>query len=245
MREADSTDKMKPQDRSSRGMGGERKRCDSFVNSLFEEANDAGVPNASPEDEAKVVIRMWKNGFTIDDGQLRDYTDAANRQFMDSVRKGELPSELQRTFEKKEVAVNVVDRKGEEFAFRKKHVEPFSGRGYRLGSATPTVVTKAMEDGLSLPDVELNELEPSTDIKIWLADGNRIVQKFNTTHRISDVRHFLEKMPRMPKDQPFSLATSFPLCDLMDETLSLQEAHLYQAVLVQRLQKTAQPFRDS
>ncbi|KAG8546199.1 hypothetical protein GDO81_019560 [Engystomops pustulosus] len=66
----------------------ERRRCDSFVNSLFEEAEDAGVLNASPEDEAEVVIKMWKNGFTINDGQLRDYTDSASRQFMDSMRKG-------------------------------------------------------------------------------------------------------------------------------------------------------------
>lgn len=43
--------------RASRSRGGERKRCDSFVNSLFEEAKDAGVPNASPEDEV-ICVRM-------------------------------------------------------------------------------------------------------------------------------------------------------------------------------------------
>nr|DBA25722.1 TPA: hypothetical protein GDO54_010079 [Pyxicephalus adspersus] len=186
MREADNTDKMKPQDRGSRSRGGDRKRCDSFVNSLFEEAQDAGVLNASPEDEAEVVIRMWKNGFTINDGQLRDYTDAANQQFMNSVRKGELPSELQRTFEKEEVAVNVEDRKSEEYALKKKQVNLFSGKGYRLGSATPKVINKAVngvEDEQSFPVVELNDLEPFTNIKIWMADGKRIVQKFNTSHR--------------------------------------------------------------
>lgn len=246
MREANNTDKMKPQDRSSRSRGGDRKRCDSFVNSLFEEAEDAGVLNASPEDEAEVVIRMWKNGFTINDGQLRDYTDAANRQFIDSVRKGELPSELQRTFEKEEVAVNVEDRKSEEFSVKKKQVDAFSGKGYRLGSATPKVIHKGVNDEeLSFPAVELNELEPSTNIKIWLADGKRIVQKFNTSHRISDVRQFLESMPCKPEKLPFKLATSFPLCDILDETITIQDAHLHNAVLVQRLQKTTEPFRDS
>ncbi|KAM9317211.1 UBX domain-containing protein 2A [Gastrophryne carolinensis] len=247
MREADNTDKMKPQ--TLRGGGDQRKRCDSFVNSLFEEAEDAGV-NASPEDEADVIIRMWKNGFTINDGQLRDYSDAANRQFMDSMRKGELPLELQRTISKQEVAVNVEDRKSEEYAFRKKYVDPFSGKGHRLGSAAPRVITKELndlEDGceLILPVVELNELEPSTNLKIWMADGRRIVQKFNTSNRISDVRHFLERVPCKSERLPFKLATSFPLCDLLDETLTIQEAGLHNVVLVQRLQNTTEPFRDS
>ncbi|XP_018430944.1 PREDICTED: UBX domain-containing protein 2A [Nanorana parkeri] len=235
---------MKPQDRASRSRGGERKRCDSFVNSMFEEAKDADVLNASPGDEAEVVIRMWKNGFTINDSKLRDYTDAANRQFMDSVRKGELPSELQRTFEKEEVAVNVEDRKSEEYSLKKKQVDLFSGKGHRLGSATPKVIHKDGEEP-SFPTMELNELEPSTNIKIWLADGKRIVQKVNTSHRISDVRQFLESVPCKSEKLPFKLATSFPLCDILDETITIQEAHLHNAVLVQRLQKTTEPFRES
>ncbi|XP_075717141.1 UBX domain-containing protein 2A-like isoform X1 [Rhinoderma darwinii] len=250
MREADKTDAMKPQDRvfRMRGRSSERKRCDSFVNSLFEEAGDAGVINASPEDEAEVIIKMWKNGFTINDGQLRDYTDAANRQFMDSMRKGELPPELHKTFAKKELSVNVEDRKSEHYFIRKKHVDPFSGEGHRLGSATPKVITKAngLEDGgeQSLPSVELKAGEPLTNVKIWLADGKRIVQKFNTTHRISDIRNFVERIPCKSEKIPFTLATSFPLRDLLDETVTIQEARLQNAVLVQRLQKTTPLFRD-
>ncbi|KAM3932388.1 UBX domain-containing protein 2A [Leptodactylus fuscus] len=248
MREADKTDSMKPQDRALKmaRRSSERKRCDSFVNSLFEEAEDAGVLNASPEDEAEVVIKMWKNGFTINDGQLRDYTDSANRQFMDSMRKGELPPELHKTFAKKELSVNVEDRKSEEYSVRKKYVDPFSGQGHRLGSATPKVITKAENgDENILPTVELNGQEPLTNLKIWLADGKRIVQRFNTTHRISDIRNFVEGIPCKSERIPFTLATSFPLQDFLDETVTIQEARLQNAVVVQRLQKTTEPFRDS
>ncbi|XP_040283356.1 UBX domain-containing protein 2A [Bufo bufo] len=254
MREADKTDAMKPQDRVfgmvGRRRSSERKRCDSFVNSLFEEAEDAGVPNASPEDETEVVIKMWKNGFTINDGQLRDYTDAANRQFMDSMRKRELPPELHKTFAKKELSVNVEDRKSEEYWISKKRVDPFSGQGHRLGSATPKVITKAADglengDEQSLPTVELNAGEPLTNVKIWLADGKRIIQKFNTTHRISDVKNFVERIPCKSEKTPFTLATSFPLRDLLDETVTIQEARLQNSVLVQRLQKTTETFRNS
>ncbi|CAH2245926.1 UBX domain-containing 2A [Pelobates cultripes] len=191
MREADRRDIMKSHERMSRsgGRGIERKRCDSFINSLFEEAEDGGGLNASPEDvesHVDVVIKMWKNGFTINDGQLRDYGDSANRQFMDAMRKGELPTELQRTFEKEELAVNVEDRKTEDYYLWKLQVNPFSGLGHRLGSATPKIITKefnGLENGDILPSVEVNELEPLTSLKIWLADGKQIVQRFNTSHR--------------------------------------------------------------
>ncbi|KAE8605210.1 hypothetical protein XENTR_v10015026 [Xenopus tropicalis] len=252
MREADKLDNMKSQDRGFRsgGRGSERKRCDSFVNSLFEEAENAGALIASPEDEdsnADVIIKMWKNGFTINDGYLRDYSGAENRQFMDSVRKGELPEELQKTFDKEEIAVNVEDRKNEEYLLRKPNIDAFSGLGHRLGSAAPKVITKDMEtcNEQSLPSVDLNELEPLTNIKVWLADGKRIVQKFNTSHRISDVRDFLERIPCKPGNAPFTLATSFPLHDLLDESLTIQEAELQNSVLVQKLQRTTEPFRNS
>ncbi|KAM4772371.1 UBX domain-containing protein 2A [Rhinophrynus dorsalis] len=255
MREADKAEKMKSQDRVSRpgGWGSERKRCDSFVNSLFEEAEDAGVLNASPEDvenKADVIIKMWKNGFTINDGQLRDYTDAENRQFMDSMRKGELPLELQKTYEKEEIAVNVEDRKNEDYSSRKPNIDLFSGLGHRLGSATPIIVTKDFRgvegsDEPSLPTVDLNESEPVTNIKIWMADGKRVVQRFNTSHRISDVRDFLERIPCKGENTPFTLATSFPLRDLMDETITIQDAHLQNSVLVQKRQRTTEPFRNS
>lgn len=35
-----------------------------------------------------VVLRMWKTGFTVDDGPLREYEDPANHEFLNSVRKG-------------------------------------------------------------------------------------------------------------------------------------------------------------
>ena len=35
-----------------------------------------------------MVLKLWKNGFSIDDGPLRDFKDPANKEFLDSVSKG-------------------------------------------------------------------------------------------------------------------------------------------------------------
>lgn len=54
-------------------------------------------------------------------------------------------------------------------------------------SATPKIVFKAKSNEVpkknNLSAVPLNKLEPITNIQIWLANGKRIVQKFNVSHR--------------------------------------------------------------
>ncbi|EMP34247.1 Major facilitator superfamily domain-containing protein 2B [Chelonia mydas] len=168
---------------------GTEQSCEFFVDNLFEEAQKVGAICMTPtkvKNEADIIIKLWKNGFTVNDGELRSYKDVTNQQFLDSVKKGELPIELQKTFD--EVDVNVEDKKDEVYVLKKPIFHPFSGQGYRLGSATPRIISKVKKDleaenKRPLPSVTLSDLEPVTNIQIWLADGERIVQKFNVSHR--------------------------------------------------------------
>lgn len=54
-------------------------------------------------------------------------------------------------------------------------------------SATPRIISKVKKKGEETekrkPTVVLNNSEPITRIQIWLADGARIVQNFNISHR--------------------------------------------------------------
>ena len=34
------------------------------------------------------VLKLWKNGFSVDDGPLRDFKADENREFLDSISKG-------------------------------------------------------------------------------------------------------------------------------------------------------------
>ncbi|XP_065586726.1 UBX domain-containing protein 2A isoform X2 [Cyrtonyx montezumae] len=234
-------------------LNGAEENHDYFVDNLFEEAQKIGAICVSPttvKSQVDVVIKLWKNGFTVNDGELRSYTDVGNQQFLDSVKKGELPFELQKLFEKEEIDVKVEDKKDELYLSSKKPIFlPFSGHGYRLGSATPRIISKVREDHQRaadkrhLPVVPLNDLEPITNIQIWLADGERIIQKFNVSHRISHVRDFITKYQGSEGGVPFMLTTSLPFQELQDETLTLQEAKLQNAVVVQRLRKTSEAFK--
>ena len=61
--------------------------------------------------------------------------------------------------------------------------------------------------------------------------------------RISHVRDFITKYQGSEGSVPFTLTTSLPVQELRDETLTLEEAKLQNAVVVQRLRKTTEPFR--
>ncbi|XP_037384335.1 UBX domain-containing protein 2A [Talpa occidentalis] len=230
--------------------GNQQTSCEYFVDSLFEEAQKVGAKCLSPTEQKKQVdinIKLWKNGFTVND-DFRSYSDSASQQFLNSIKKGELPLELQGIFDKEEVDVKVEDKKNEVCVATKPMFQPFSGQGHRLGSATPKIVSKAksieVENKNNLCPVPLNDLEPITNIQIWLANGKRIVQKFNISHRVSHIKDFIEKYQGSHRSPPFALATASPFLRLLDETLTLEEADLQNAVIIQRLQKNTEPFRE-
>ncbi|XDA73718.1 hypothetical protein R6Z07F_003937 [Ovis aries] len=228
----------------------QQTNCEYFVDSLFEEAQKVGAKCLSPTEQKKQVdvsIKLWKNGFTVND-DFRSYSDGASQEFLNSIKKGELPLELQGVFDKEEVDVKVEDKKNEVCMSTKPVFQPFSGQGHRLGSATPKIVSKAknieVENKNKLSAVPLNNLEPITNIQIWLANGKRIVQKFNISHRISHIKDFIEKYQGSQRSPPFSLATALPFLKLLDETLTLEEADLQNAVIIQRLKNTAEPLKE-
>ncbi|RXN23271.1 UBX domain-containing 2A-like isoform X1 [Labeo rohita] len=175
---------------------------------------------ASSGKKVEIVVRLWKNGFTVNDEDLRSYTLEENQEFLEAIKRGELPLELEGRAEDEELEVNVEDMKDEVYVPKKKTFHPFTGRA-----------------------VELNEDLPVTSLQIWLADGQRLVQRFNLCHRISDVQHFVEQAQRT--DAPFILTTSLPYRELRDEGQSLKEADLANAVIVQRPLNTHAPFGHS
>ncbi|XP_048209310.1 UBX domain-containing protein 2A isoform X3 [Perognathus longimembris pacificus] len=113
----------------------QQMNCEHLVDSLFEEAQKIGAKSLSPTEQKKQVdinIKLWKNGFTVND-DFRTYSDGASQQFLNSIKKGELPAELQGIFDKEEVDVKVEDKKTEVCILTKPVFQPFSGQGHRLG----------------------------------------------------------------------------------------------------------------
>ena len=122
-------------------------RGPTFRGTAFKLGSDEtpSAPVADPraakkqQEPREFTLKMWQNGFSIDDGELRDYNDPRNRAFLASVMSGRIPEELVREARGGEVHVNMEDHKQEEYVRPKASAKPFQGTGNMLGGVVPAV----------------------------------------------------------------------------------------------------------
>ncbi|XP_033111851.1 uncharacterized protein LOC117112790 [Anneissia japonica] len=143
-------------------------------------------------------IKLWKNGFSVNDEELRDYKDPTNSAFLGSISRGEIPRELLQQARGGEVHLDMEDHREEEYTAPKPKVKAFSGTGHMLGSPAPTVVSSAKpvaaaasSGSLGQQTIQVDTSQPQTNIQLRLADGSRLVGKFNHSHTLADIRNFI------------------------------------------------------
>jgi UBX domain-containing protein 1 len=74
---------------TNRGPG--PRAFDGIVQKASEAQQDGGVP---PTDSNRRIITLYRNGFTVDDGPLRDLESPESRAFISSLERGEAPRGL-------------------------------------------------------------------------------------------------------------------------------------------------------
>ncbi|PIA50582.1 hypothetical protein AQUCO_01200047v1 [Aquilegia coerulea] len=205
----------------------------------------SGEPVAAPPPqtpEAVVhTITFWSNGFTVDDGPLRALDDPENAPFLESIKRSECPLELVPADRKTQVHVNLTRKDGNCPEPEKCQVA-FQGIGRTLGSSVtpaapePTVAATPL-NAARLPSVGLvvDQKLPSTSIQLRLADGTRMVARFNYHHTIGDIRAFIDaSRPGSPRT--YNLQTvGFPPKQLTDASQTIEQAGLANSVVIQKL----------
>lgn len=130
---------------------------------LGQDGNDSEViPGAAqPAQPRQVTLRLWQNGFSVNDEDLRLYTDPQNRDFLECIRRGEIPSEF-RQDNNEFIHLAMEDHRMENFRkIVKKGVKAFQGQGYTLGSPAPPVVGASNEE-----DKPANEAKAKETINV-------------------------------------------------------------------------------
>ncbi|XP_022412501.1 UBX domain-containing protein 2B isoform X4 [Delphinapterus leucas] len=89
--------------------------------------------------DVQILLKLWSNGFSLDDGELRPYSDPTNAQFLESVKRGEIPLELQRLVHRGHVNLDMEDHHDEEYIKPRLRFKAFSGEGQKLGSCSEPV----------------------------------------------------------------------------------------------------------
>lgn len=210
--------------------------------------SDAATAQPKPRE---FTLKMWRNGFSIDDGDLRGYDDPQNREFLVSVMAGRIPKELINEAKGGEVHVNMEDHKEEEFKKPKASVKPFQGSGFVLGSVVPSVAGESSSSAAaaSAPvsadkhkeleesaqrEIGVNANEASTTIQIRMPDG-RLQAKLNHSHTVGDLRRYIRLARPNLAAANFSLLTTFPNKELTDDSQNLKDAGLINAAILLRI----------
>lgn len=83
----------------------------------------------------------------------------------------------------------------------------------------------------------MNNLDPDLVVQ-----RGKTVQRFNTSPRMSHIKDFTENTKDLREaSYAFALATALPFLRLLDEMLTIEEAVLQNAAIIQRLQITSEP----
>ena len=91
------------------------------------------VASSEKEEEPRqFALKMWQNGFSIDDGPLRPYTDKENREFLIEVMNGRIPRELVREARGGEVMVNMEDHKDKPYEQPKVKVQFITNENHQV-----------------------------------------------------------------------------------------------------------------
>lgn len=204
--------------------------------SAAERGETAAAPDVVGRRNVTRTLTFYANGFVVDDGPLRALDDPANAAFLEEINRGFVPKEMEEPGVGN-VSINLVDNKGTEYEPPKPTLVPFAGGGNRLGSqpSAATVAASTSEPNTTAASaaVEVDNSAPIASIQVRLSDGSRIVARLNETHTVQNLQDFVAAA--RPGVSSFSLATTFPRKKLDNMSLTIKEANLKGAVVVQTL----------
>ncbi|CAK9808067.1 NSFL1 cofactor p47 [Anthophora plagiata] len=199
--------------------------------------------NHHPTNSGLITLKLWKDGFTINDSELRLYNDPENVKFLKTIKQGEIPPEIRQEIQGTEARVDMEDHRHERYVPSKVKVKAFSGKGHMLGSPSPATVGMTIPTDLAdqtanesqaKQQLKLDESKPVTTLQIRLADGSTVKVQFNLTHTINDLRLYIVTMRPQYAMREFSLLTMYPTKEITEDK-TIEEAGLQNTTIIQRL----------
>jgi UBX domain-containing protein 1 len=174
---------------------------------------DPDAPAHGDEGQEPAIRRLtfWRDGFTVDDGDLMRYDDPQNARVLAEIETGRAPPAILNVLPGQPVELRVARKLNEDFVPPPSERKPFDGSGNRLGGAVPDIAgtaAAAASSSSSMPGAlddstppgrvaggnshfEVNTDRPVTSLQIRLADGTRLVSRMNLTHTVGDIRAFV------------------------------------------------------
>lgn len=196
--------------------------------------------NSMPQKVTR-VLKLWKDGFSCDDGRLYRYDDPANKEYLEAINNGRAPLAVLNVEYNQPVDVHVEKRTDEDYKAPPKVYKPFASGGQRLGSemppttasSTPATSASTRANTSQNLDIQIDDAQPITSLQIRLASGQRIVSRLNTSHTLADIYAALDRNAG-PNERPYVLLTPFPRKEFARDDTTIEAAGLLKGVLRQK-----------
>ncbi|XP_012233850.1 NSFL1 cofactor p47 isoform X2 [Linepithema humile] len=226
-------------------MGGQQ-RPNTFSGTgykLGQTSSDTEAHSDQQSSSGLITLKLWKDGFTINDSEIRSYDEPENREFLAAIKRGEIPAEIRQQVQGAEVRLDMEDHRHEIYVPSKSKVKAFSGKGHMLGSPSPATVgmtvptdpaDQAANEAQAKKELDVDTSKPTTTLQIRLADGSTVKAQFNLSHTVADLRRYIITMRPQYALRDFSLLTIYPTKELAEDK-TIEEAGLQNSAIMQRL----------
>jgi len=225
--------------RTGTGAGGGADPNDPVAHLLAQARAQSASGNEEGADRNIGLITLYSNGFTIGNGEFRDAKEEQNQKFLESLRKGEVPSELEPICRKEwgstasAVRVQLVDKSREsytppkpKFDFSKSVGQSIASSSSSSGSAPPASFANATPRRM-----EVDQSQPTTTLQIVLADRKRVKE---TANQDATVLQLYQHIMSLTGLAGFELLSGFPPKPLTDPNQTIKEAGLLNGSITQR-----------
>ncbi|KAI0275824.1 hypothetical protein BGY98DRAFT_990057 [Russula aff. rugulosa BPL654] len=222
-------------------------------------------PNGPPSPAEETAIRhltFWREGFSVEDGELRRYDDPAQAQILSEINAGRAPPSILNVQPGQPVEVRVTRRTEEDYVAMPRR--GFAGPGSRLGGVVPESESAPTSTSAGMPGAfpslmtstststapppssrtrdpetvstrfSVDQTKPTTSVQVRLADGTRMVARMNLSHTVGELRNFINASRPENNVRPYTIGTTFPNRTLEDDSLTIEAAGLRNSVIVQR-----------
>jgi UBX domain-containing protein 1 len=198
-----------------------------------------GIAPAVQEPVTTVSRRLtfWRDGFSVEDGPLYRYDDPANLAHLQDIRAGRAPLSLLNVQNGQGVDVNIVRKLDEDYTPPKRQAGGFHGSGNRLGSPVPGEVRLSRPIASPAASSSGTATPPTTQtgdaqVQIRLGDGRSLRHRFQSTGAVQQLYDHVDS--HSTDSRGYVLQTTFPNRELTDRSMSLKDAGVVGAVVVQR-----------
>ncbi|ORZ35936.1 ubiquitin-related domain-containing protein [Catenaria anguillulae PL171] len=217
----------------------------SSVASSSAPAADDPAARAKPKKVSR-LLTFWQDGFSIEDGPLYPYSDPQSQRILEELKSGRAPLHILNVQPNQPVDLRIAHKTTEQY--KAPPAKPFSGQGNRLGSLIPGDPTPSSSSASSAAapraatapavpatlNVTVDQSQPTTTLQIRLADGTRMVTKFNHSHTVGQLRAIVAAARSDSSGRSFTLSTTFPMKVLTEDAQTLEQAGLLNSVVVQK-----------